>query len=130
MKKFLYCLAGGFIPALIVFVSHGLFQGPSAQTASLIISNGCFLSAVIMIGVALLSWIANLGQFTSLKYIGHMLKSMFSWGYPRRTIKTYGEFKEEIESKEEKREFKHLLLAGLVYFAVSLAANIIFNQLA
>ncbi|MDO5738311.1 MAG: DUF3899 domain-containing protein [Eubacteriales bacterium] len=116
------------MPALFVFVSHGLFKGPSPQDASLIISNGCFLSAVLMIGVALLSWIANMGQFTSLKYIGHMLKSMFSWGYPRKTIKTYGEFKEEVESEEEKREFKHLLLAGLVYLGIALIANIMFHQ--
>lgn len=122
----------GWIPALLVFWGQGLFSGvPGGIWSPIgfrILSDGCFVSAVLLLSVGLLTWIANLGQFTSLKYIGHLLRSSFFLGVARRGIQSYADFREEVEGSRKMRPYRPFLIVGEMFLFLAILALVGFHQ--
>ncbi len=127
-RQFLITFLIGALPALLLMLSRGIFSAPELQTVYLIVADGTFLSAVLLISLGLLSWMANLGQFTSLKYVGHLIRATFAWRVENRKLMSYGEFKESTEAGERDREYRSMLYAGLLYLLIAIASTILFNQ--
>lgn len=122
----------GCIPALLVFWGQGLFTpdqgGIWSANGMRILSDGFFLSAVLLLSVGVLTWVANLGQFTSLKYIGHLLRSSFFLGFARRDVKSYGDFREEVEARRRPKPYQPFLLAGGIFLALAILSLMGFHQ--
>lgn len=126
MKKHLIAIVVGLFISLMTFLAQGLFLGPDTQQSYRILSDGFFLSGVLLAGTGLLSWIAGKGQFTGIRYLGHWLGTTLGWGYPKKRPMGYYEYRQQQSQRSIGSGF--LLLPGLGFLALAVVFLLLFNQ--
>lgn len=114
------------IPALIgaaitiaVAMSQGLGQVGAAM-AMKALSDGCFVTTVLMGGMGALVWVSTTGFFDIFTYAGKSLLVLFSPMKQPEKLKKFYEYKADKDEKRKKADFT-LLIVGVAYLLLSFA---------
>lgn len=125
LKTHLITLLAGFLIALPVFIKDGLFRADTAQRFCKALSNGCFLAAVLLLGIGFLTLVSNTGFFNAFRYnLYSIFRGLTSKGRSTPKVAFY-DFNREKQSRS--RRFSHLIVIGLLFFLVALAATLLFE---
>lgn len=115
--------------AAMVACSQGLSLKSSAQVNFGALCDGCFISAVLFVGLGSLMWIASTGFFDLFSY---GVKSLMNFLTPTKKLKDFPDYYEYKCEKDEKREGRaatySVLLAGLMVFALSVLFLLLYNH--
>ncbi|MDI9521160.1 MAG: DUF3899 domain-containing protein [Bacillota bacterium] len=124
-KKHLITLLAGLLIALPVFIKDGLFRADTAQRFYKALSNGCFLAAVLLLGVGFLTLVSNTGFFNAFRYnLYSIFRGMTKKGRSAPKVAFY-EFNQE--KRRRKGRFSHLMVIGSLFFLVALGATLLFE---
>ena len=114
------------IPALIgaaitiaVAMGQGLGQVGAAM-AMRALSDGCFVTTVLMGGMGALVWVSTTGFFDIFTYAGKSLLVLFSPMKQPEKLKKFYEYKADKDEKRKKADFT-LLIVGVGYLLLSFA---------
>ena len=133
-KKTLTSLAVQLLIAAVIAVMAAVHQGFSLAGEGYLncryLSDGCFISAVIFIGMGGLLWISTTGFFDIFSYSFKSLLVLFSPLKKASEHPHYYEYKCEKEAKREGKPITHTtLIAGLVIMAASLICLALYYNL-
>lgn len=112
------------IPALIgaaitLTVAMGQGLGGVGSAWSLrVLSDGCFVTAVLMVGMGALVWVSTTGFFDIFTYAGKSLLVLFSPMKQPEKLKKFYEYKADKDEKRKKADFT-LLIVGAAYLLLS-----------
>lgn len=109
----------GLCIALPSAFARGLAGGQGMALSARYLSDGCFVAAVVLIGIGALCWVSATGFFDIFSYAFKSLLVLFSPLKHPRDQQSFFDYK---TMKAEKRGTvpKYILLVGLIYLAVSL----------
>lgn len=114
------------VPALIgaaialgVAVSQGL-GGVGSAWSLRTLSDGCFVTFILMGGLGALVWVSTTGFFDIFTYAGKSLLVLFSPMKQPEKLKKFYEYKLDKEEKRKKADFT-LLIVGVAYLLLSFA---------
>lgn len=114
------------IPALIgaaitLTVAMGQGLGGVGSAWSLrALSDGCFVTTVLMGGMGALVWVSTTGFFDIFTYAGKSLLVLFSPMKQPEKLKKFYEYKADKDEKRKKADFT-LLIVGAAYLLLSFA---------
>ena len=114
------------IPALIgaaitLTVAMGQGLGGVGSAWSLrALSDGCFVTTVLMGGMGALVWVSTTGFFDIFTYAGKSLLVLFSPMKQPEKLKKFYEYKADKDEKRKKADFT-LLSVGAAYLLLSFA---------
>lgn len=114
------------IPALIgaaitIAVAMGQGLGGVGSAWSLrALSDGCFVTTVLMGGMGALVWVSTTGFFDIFTYAGKSLLVLFSPMKQPEKLKKFYEYKADKDEKRKKADFT-LLIVGVAYLLLSFA---------
>lgn len=114
------------IPALIgaaitIAVAMGQGLGGVGSAWSLrALSDGCFVTTVLMGGMGALVWVSTTGFFDIFTYAGKSLLVLFSPMKQPEKLKKFYEYKADKDEKRKKADFT-LLIVGAAYLLLSFA---------
>lgn len=114
------------IPALIgaaitLTVAMGQGLGGVGSAWSLrALSDGCFVTTVLMGGLGVLVWVSTTGFFDIFTYAGKSLLVLFSPMKQPEKLKKFYEYKADKDEKRKKADFT-LLIVGAAYLLLSFA---------
>lgn len=114
------------IPALIgaaitIAVAMGQGLGGVGSAWSLrALSDGCFVTTVLMGGMGALVWVSTTGFFDIFTYAGKSLLVLFSPMKQPEKLKKFYEYKADKDEKRKKADFT-LLIVGIGYLLLSFA---------
>lgn len=114
------------IPALIgaaitLTVAMGQGLGGVGSAWSLrALSDGCFVTTVLMGGMGALVWVSTTGFFDIFTYAGKSLLVLFSPMKQPEKLKKFYEYKADKDEKRKKADFT-LLIVGIGYLLLSFA---------
>lgn len=112
------------IPALIgaaitLTVAMGQGLGGVGSAWSLrALSDGCFVTTVLMGGMGALVWVSTTGFFDIFTYAGKSLLVLFSPMKQPEKLKKFYEYKADKDEKRKKADFT-LLIVGAAYLLLS-----------
>lgn len=121
--------------ALALLVIHYEVNTYGKETVLLMhfISDGFFVSAVFYLGLGMLTFISEAGNFYGIQYLGYMLVYLFSLkkSYEdRKDYFTYCIEKRERQKVKEKPSVKwSLILIGLICLAISVSAAVFYYRM-
>lgn len=125
LKKHLITLLIGLLIALPVFLKDGLFRADTARRFCKVLSNGCFLAAVLLLGVGCLALVSNTGFFNAFRYnLYSVFRGMTSKGRGAPKVE-FHDFNRE--KRRRKSGYSHLMVIGSVFFLIALAAALLFE---
>lgn len=116
----------GLLIALPVWLKDGLFRtGSDSQRLLKALSNGTFLSAVLLIGLGLLSYVSREGLFDAFRYT--MLGVLRGLLPKHRGEKreSYADYREARGRK--KANVGHLIWVGMLFLVIALIAALLFE---
>jgi hypothetical protein len=115
------------ITALVVWYEISEY-GFSRMNMIHFLCDGFFVTAILLLGMGVMVWIAGLGGFNGMKYIFYSVANIFS---PKNNKfearKSYYDFLKEQE-KKEKSDNRHLIVAGCIWILISLLFLIVFEM--
>lgn len=127
LKSFLVSFAvGAVLCALVILINRDQGYGTLRQ-----LCDGCFVAAVLLLGVGVLRFVANQGVFDVL---GYGVQSVFHLHVPGASIGNARD-QETMQGYQARKAKKRkspagLLYAGLVWLAVSAVLLIVFEMTA
>lgn len=111
--------------------AFGFSTGTAAHLNCRYLSDGCFISAVMFIGIGGLMWIASTGFFD---IFGYAFKSLLVLFVPIKKPSEFPHYYEYKCEKDAKREGKSVtytvLISGLIVLALSVLMLVLYYQLA
>jgi len=125
LKSFLVSLAvGAVLCALVILINRDQGYGTLRQ-----LCDGCFVAAVLLLGVGVLRFVTNQGAFDVL---GYGVQSVFHLHVPGASIGNARD-QETMQDYRDRKAKKRkspvgLLYAGLVWLAVSAVLLIVFEM--
>ena len=119
LLKFGVPFAIGAALALWVAWGQGL-GGVNAAWAMRTLSDGCFVSAVLLGGLGVLVWVATTGFFDIFTYAGKSLLVLFSPMRQPEKLKKFYEYKADKDEKRKKADFT-LIIVGAAFLVLSFA---------
>lgn len=117
----------GLCIALPSAAARGLTGGQGLALSARYLSDGCFVSAVILVGVGTLCWVSATGFFDIFSYAFKSLLVLFSPLKHPREMQPFFDYK---TMKAEKRGTvpRFILLVGLMFLAASLVLLAIYYR--
>ncbi len=123
LKTYISACGSAFVMIGVFAYWFGAFSADSASLAFAALSNACFVTAVLYIGVGALIWISTTGLFDIFGFGFKSLKYLFT---PIAKDPNEGGYYEYMMEKREKRKGKPIPYFMLVIGVVALALSIIF----
>ncbi len=108
----------GLVIALAVAATRGLFTAGESPEIQKIVSDGCFVASVCLIGFGLLLFAGNGGTFDMLAYGVKSVFSVFQPAKKRKNRETFYEYRTRRQAK--KKPFALLIVAGCGFLVLSL----------
>lgn len=126
LKYGLPFLIGAAIAA-IVAMGQGL-GGVSTALTMRALSDGCFVSAVLLGGLGLLVWVSTTGFFDIFSYAGKFaLMAIFPWKRLEKPVKFY-DYK--MEKEEHRKKGNHVLvIVGAAFLLLSVLFLLAYNSM-
>ena len=121
--KFLIVGAG---IAVIVFICKDLSSAGTAADKMMILSDGFFLSGILLAGLGLLTIFANDGIFLGLSYALKCVFSVFKGGKGRTMDISYFEYK--MDKAGKKKPYIEMLISGIVFIAIAAVFTMLFYK--
>lgn len=126
--KYLITAAAGFVVALTYFLIVGLFGAKDAVTVFHILSNGFFISGVLLLCLGGLFWAGGEGIYDGLTYSVYVVFGRFT----RLTDKNwhpehYGDYVVKKREKRQELRIRHLMYVGLAYVLLAAIALILYS---
>ena len=109
----------GAVIALTVAMNQGL-GGVGSAWSLRALSDGCFVTTVLMGGMGALVWVSTTGFFDIFTYAGKSLLVLFSPMKQPEKLKKFYEYKADKDEKRKKADFT-LLIVGAAYLLLSFA---------
>lgn len=132
MKKYwnyLITFIVGIGIALIIWFYKGLFNSTDIRERVIILSDGCFVSGVLLTGFGLLTAISNLGNFDMITYGFHNLINLFKANKIDDSFgKTFYDY--HIIKGRKRKKVSFILNVGILYMILgAVFTTIFYNQI-
>lgn len=124
-KKLLVDLIMGLAAAIAVAFLLGLFRAQTLRDTLRILSDCCFLPAVLFLGIAGLTWTKNGGVWDGIGFTFKTITSRMQRNYDDARI-TFSQYREERERKNSSPA--SAAITGVVYLVLALAFLFAYNQ--
>ena len=118
LKITLISSGAGLALAVIIAAVRGVFTADSAKEILLSLTDGSFVSAILLLGVGLLLYSGNGGTFDMLAYGTKTLFSVFQSDQKRKERESFAEYR--ARKSETPKPVLPFLIAGLFCLALSL----------
>ena len=105
--------------ALTVAMGQGL-GGVGSAWSLRALSDGCFVTTILLGGMGVLVWVSTTGFFDIFTYAGKSLLVLFSPMKQPEKLKKFYEYKADKDEKRKKADFT-LIIVGGAYLLLSLA---------
>lgn len=115
---------GHLIPLVHAYKCH-YSQLENLEDKYLVLADGFFVPAVLLLGLGVLSWLASTGQFQGIKYAAYVMLERFR---PRKAEKplSYPEFLEK-QAVRPRGSLLPMFGPGAYFFVVSFIFNVLFG---
>ena len=124
--KYIVSFVIGALLAFIIMWTRGIFSEHRTVQIMAILSDGFFVSGVVLASIGLIIFAGNGGVFDMLSFSMILFVSLFRKNLQRK----YKDFYEYREAKKgKKRSLAFLLISGLFYILVAGIFLIIYNSL-
>lgn len=115
---------GHLFPLYHAYV-HNFLQLEQVQDKYLLLADGFFVPAVVLLGIGVLTWLSSTGQFAGLKYATYVMFERFRPGKGEKPL-SYPEFLEKYQPAR-KGNLMHLFAPGLYFLLLSFIFNALFG---
>lgn len=109
----------GAVIALAVAWGQGL-GGTGSAWSLRALSDGCFVTTILMGGMGVMMWVSTTGFFDIFSYAGKSLLVLFSPLKQPEKLKKFYEYKADKDEKRKKADYT-LLIVGAAYLLLSFA---------
>ncbi len=116
----------GLIIAIPLAFSRGFAPGQAFALNARYLSDGFFVSGVLLTGIGAMSWIATTGFFDIFSYGMRSLLVLFTALVKPKSHKTFYEFKLERDEKRKAGSY-FILIVGLAFIALAFIFVTIYN---
>ena len=123
MKKKLLKYGIPFLIGAVITVSVAMGQGLGSVGAAMAmrtLSDGCFVTTILLGGMGIRVWVSTTGFFDIFTYAGKSLLVLFSPMKQPEKLKKFYEYKVDKDEKRKKADFT-LLIVGAMYLLLSFA---------
>lgn len=131
MKKYwnyLITFIVGMGIALIIWCYKGLFSSTDVKETIIILSDGCFVSGVLLTGFGLLTAISNLGNFDMITYGFHNLINLFKANKIDDNLgKTFYDY--HINKGRKTKNVSFILYVGILYLVLAAVFTAVFYKM-
>ena len=117
-KEWLITLFIGFVIATAVSLSRGFSFSADTELSFRSLSDGCFISAFVLMGVGILVWISTTGFFDIFGYAMHSLLVLFTSLRNPSSHESYIDYKAQKNEKRGKAQ-PYILIVGLIFLVLS-----------
>ena len=115
---------GHAIPLLLAYNRH-YCQLENLSDKYLVLADGFFIPAVLLLGIGILSWLASTGQFNGIKYASYVMVERFKPHKGQKPL-SYAEFIEK-HGPAQRGSLLHLFAPGLYFLLISFIFNALFG---
>ena len=115
---------GHLIPLLHAYKRH-YCQLENLSDKYLVLADGFFIPAVLLLGIGILSWLASTGQFNGIKYASYVMVERFRPNKGQKPL-SYAEFIEK-HGPGQRGSLLHLFAPGLYFLLMSFIFNALFG---
>lgn len=131
MKKYwnhLITLIVGIGIVFVIWIYKGLFSSSDIRERIIILSDGFFVSGVLLTGFGLLTAISNLGNFDMITYGFHNLINLFKANKSYDSLgKTFYDY--HINKGRKTKKVSFILHVGILYLVLGAVFTIIFYKM-
>lgn len=127
MKKglpYIITFAVASVLSVLVFWVRGLFTATEVQQIYRYLSDGFFISGIIISGYGLLVICSNGGTFDILGYAFVCFIGLFQRDVTKRKSRTFYQYR--LAKSEKKRSFAYLLLVGIFFLVLAVVFVILY----
>lgn len=117
LRNYLITTTIGLLIFLFVILIKDIFSQTDTKTILHIISDGLFVSGVLLTCSGLLTFTRNQGSFDMIFYGFSLMINKFRRDINARKYKTFYDYREA--QKEKKRSFAFICITGLCFIALS-----------